>query len=178
MKPNWFVALPVPAHHWLPGVLENLPSTCRGFHPSDVHMTLAFFGAMAPDKKQQVLAVMEGMAHHPFTIKLDRLLCLPSTKRVSALSFSVSLGGEAVCAFMEQWRVPLIEAACGRPDTRPPLAHITVARPLRKAGEQARRAARDWACEVLDRVALYTWSEDRRTRQFWTVHEQKLEVVT
>ena len=174
MKPNWFVAAPVPAAPWLPRVLESLPPTCRGFQPEDVHMTVAFLGAMAPARREDVVAVLAAIREQPITIELGRLLALPSRRRVSALSFALAQGDEAARALIGRHRDALIHAAGARPDDRPPLAHITVARPLRKHGEAARRAARDWAQEVtppdatlvVDRLALYTWADDRRVRQF------------
>ncbi len=180
MKPNWFVALPVPAHSWLPSVMADLPNTCRPFRPEDVHMTVAFFGAMDPTLQDEVVRVMASIREKPLVIRLGPLLTLPSEKRLSALSFSVTRGQEEAKSLIARWRDSLIRAARGRRETRPPLAHITVARPLRKAREQGKREGKAWARRVvppteplaLDRIALYTWAEDRRAQQFQIKHEQ------
>lgn len=174
MMPNWFVAAPVPAASWLPGALQDLPPECRGFQPEDVHMTIAFFGAMPPERRPVVLAVLAAIREQPISIALGPLLALPSPRRVSALSFAVAEGDQAARDLIARHRDGLIAAAGARPDDRPPLAHITVARPIRKHGERGRRAALAWARQVaapkasmvLDRLALYTWAEDRPVRQF------------
>jgi RNA 2',3'-cyclic 3'-phosphodiesterase len=174
MKPNWFVAAPVAAASWLPQVLADLPPECRGFQPEDVHLTIAFFGAMAPERRPAVLEALAAIREQPITITLGRLLALPAPRRVSALSFAVAEGDEAARGLIARHRDALAAAAGARPEHRPPLAHITVARPIRKHGERGRQAARAWARQVappavslvLDRLALYTWAEDRRVRQF------------
>ncbi len=182
MKPNWFVAAPIPAASWLPSALAELPPECRGFDPRDVHMTVAFLGAMDPSRQAAVTAAMDRVSAEPFAIVLGELLALPSPKRLSALSFSVAEGEPAAKALIGQWRGDLIAAAGARPDPRPPLAHITVARPIRKYGPRGQRAGLDWARAVappkqrlvVDRLALYTWADDRRARQFKVVHERPL----
>ena len=182
MRPNWFVAVPVPAEDWLSDVLADMPRECRGFVPGDVHMTVAFLGAMDPQRADAVIETMKSLNSGPMTIKLGSLLALPAPKRVSALSFGVSEGKDRAKSLIGQCRSPLIETAGARPDHRPPLAHITIARPLRKAGAEGRRIALDWAQRVqppdltinLTELALYTWAEDRRVRQFQVVYRQDL----
>ena len=182
MKPNWFVAFPLRAETWLSQVLAGLPRECRGFHDRDIHLTYAFLGAMSPDRKQGVLELMNRIECEPFPIRLGLMRALPNPKRVSALSFEVAQGRDRVHALIAGLRGPLIEVVGARPDPRPPLAHITVARPNRKYGVAGRNAALAWARQVLppgdsliiDRVALYTWSEDRSLRQFRIVAEKSL----
>ena len=181
MKPNWFVALPV-SWNGVSRVLSTLPPECRGFHPDDLHMTVAFLGAMPADRKEPVIEVMKGIQAGAMSVQLGPLLTLPSSSRVSALSFSVSAGREQVESLISQCRGPLLKAAGAKPDHRPPLAHLTIARPLRKARETGKRKAREWAGQVippenkltLSRLALYTWADDRRTRQFQIVFETTL----
>jgi len=181
-KPNWFVAAPIPAADWLPDVLADLPASCRGFQPEDVHLTVAFLGAMDPDRREAVAAAMDRVAAAPLHIRLGALLALPSPKRPSAFSFSVTQGAEAATGLIGDWRESLWAAAGARADTRPPLAHITVARPIRKFGPRGQREGMDWmrgvappdGLLIIDRLALYTWAEDRRLRQFQIVHQRPL----
>jgi 2'-5' RNA ligase len=87
-----------------------------------------------------------------------------------------------VVALISRLRGPMIAAAEARPDDRPPLPHITIARPPRAASPATRKQAVAWAeskpavgaVVVLDRLVLYTWSDDRRQRQFRQVRELKL----
>lgn len=73
--------------------------------------------------------------------------------------------------------------AAGVPgESRPPLPHVTLARPLRSATPVQREAGGVWATLLrlehvrlrLDRLALYTWSEHRRERLFSRVSEVTL----
>lgn len=183
MKPNWFAALPVSAHGWLPHVLRNLPSSCRAFHADDMHMTVAFFGAMPDSRVADIVAILDQIRAASIPLRLGPLLTLPTPKRVSAFSFSVAEGRERAASLIGRWRGPLLEAARARPDHRPPLPHLTVARLSRKASGPERAAALEWARKakppgdwlMLDHIALYTWADDRRSRQFKRVHQRKLD---
>lgn len=182
MQPNWFFALPVPANPWLDAVLRDLPESCRAFAPDDVHMTLAFLGALAPNRVTHMLALLEKIEAPAFEISLGPLLALPNPKRPSALSFSVRSGHEQAVALIAAHRDGLLAAAGAAPDGRPPLPHITIARPSRKYGHEGQRAALAWAdtCVpptgtiAITSVALYTWSEDRKDRQFRIVGQKTL----
>ena len=179
MRPNWFVAIPVESTIWLPQVLVDLPEECRGFDPTDTHITLAFLGAMGEEKVDAVASVMRQINEPIYTASLGPLRALPSPKRISALSFELDEGWDEVADLMARWRDPLREAAGLAPESRDPLPHVTVARPIRKHGKAGREAALDWVRSTqppvltlrLDRVALYTWAEDRRFCQFRTVVE-------
>ena len=182
MKPNWFVALPVPPGLWFSRVMADLPSTCRRFHPEDIHLTIAFFGAMDPDRREAVIAAMQKIRALPFEARLGPILTLPTAGRVSALAFSLGDGHRQVEDMIRNHRDALIAAARARPDHRRPLAHLTIARPIRKFGERGKREARTWAEQLcppdvslaIERLALYTWSEDRKVRQFRRVHTRAL----
>ena len=182
MKPNWFVAFPVPASDWLETVLATLPATCRPFQPTDVHMTLAFLGAMDPAQKDDVIAAMNQIKAAPFEVTLGQMLALPNPKRVSALSFALQDGKENAARLMGLHRDALYRAATARPDTRPPLPHITIARPIRKFKAEGQKDAREWAQQVkppglvilINQIALYTWADDRRFKQFKIIYQHRL----
>lgn len=182
MKPNWFVGLVVPGDGWLEKVLVDVPETIKPFHKEDLHMTIAFFQAMDPTYHEPVMAVMDQIKSQTFEISLGKLLLLPSPKRASALSFGLEQGCSEVSAFMSQWREPLTEAAKAKPDQRDPLPHITVARPIRRFKEKAQADARVWVGQTVtpadviqvSKLALYTWSEDRKSRQFQKIYEKPL----
>jgi RNA 2',3'-cyclic 3'-phosphodiesterase len=77
----------------------------------------------------------------------------------------------------------MCDAAGVRRDERPPRFHVTVGRPKRAPSPAERRAAIAWAKSkppvgariVIDRLALYTWSENRKERQFRIVRERPLQ---
>ena len=182
MKPNWFVGLPVAAASWLASMTADLPESCRAFDARDVHMTVAFLGAVEPAGVSAVIDLLNAVEERAFFITLGRVLALPTPKRVSALSLEPLEGIARARLFIEGWRERFCRAAGCRPDPRPPLPHITVARPKRKAGHEGRQQALDWSSRVkaptqrilLDHVALYTWADDRRLRQFRIVAEKAL----
>ena len=79
-------------------------------------------------------------------------------------------------------RDPLHEAATGRLEKRPPKAHVTIARPKIRPKDADRACGLEWAQSLdltgvsgrLDRIALYTWHEERPKRLFRIVAERKL----
>jgi 2'-5' RNA ligase len=74
------------------------------------------------------------------------------------------------------------EAAGCSADPRPPLAHVTLARPMRRATTSEVAQAVSWAKGLklegatvqLDRIALYTWTQDRTNALFQVVAELPL----
>jgi 2'-5' RNA ligase len=184
MHPNWFVALPIPAD-WLPALQANAPEGLRWFQPTDVHLTIAFLGAMNPDKQQAVMEQMQQVVHASIPIRLATMIALPSERNFSAVSLKISGGNETISQLMEQWRGAFYQAAEARPDTRPPLPHITVARPRRDASFGQRKAILDWvktypvpAAElVVDSIAFYTWADDRSRQQFKIIVSRRLDAI-
>ena len=178
MKPNWFVAIPVPAGSWFEPLVRSVPPQVRVFHPEDVHLTVAFLGPVGAERAaagwQQITS-----DHPAVEVSLGAVEPMGNPRRPSALSVIVADGFEVVADLVSALRDPILRAAEARPDTRPPKPHITVARPARNARGPARRAAIDWARArpsvgarvTLDRIALYTWAADRRERQFRIVEQ-------
>ncbi len=181
-RPNWFVALPVPAEAWLQSLASTAPEEVNMFVPGDVHLTISFFGTMHPAKKLDIIQFLGGIAFEPFAISFAHLRPLPTEKFPTALSFELVRGREEAVQIMEQWRDPLSDLAGTRRETRPPLPHVTIARPQRKYGAAGRRAALAWASTVeppageflIESIALYTWSVDRHKRQFDIVYEHRI----
>ena len=181
MKPNWFVALPVPAP-WLPALVADLPESCRAFAAGDIHMTVAFLGAMDPARAPAVIEVIEALPFRPVRVGLGEMLALPAPQRVSALSLAVGEGHEEAATLIGSCRESLWDVAGARHDERPPLPHVTVARPLRKFGQQGQREALAWAdrCQppadvsTLNGLALYTWAEDRGRQQFRILYQRSV----
>lgn len=178
MKPNWFVGIPLPLPN-LHELLAQLPSSCRGFQAEDLHMTIAFMGAMAPAKRAAVQAMMATLDTKPFLVSLGTTCSLPTPKRPSAFCVALDRGHQNVVTLINNWRGPLLEVGGGRPDKRSPLPHVTIARPIRRFGAQAIEEGNAWLARVkipkttflCDRLALYTWADDRRKALFKKVFE-------
>ncbi len=182
MRANWFIGLPVDAGRWLTPLVRTAPAHVRLFHPDDVHMTVAFLGAVGPEAAERAWATVLGYQSSPIELSLGGLRAMGNPRRPSALSVLVESGNDRVAALIAALRGPACAAADARPDDRPPLPHITIARPARDASADERRAAVEWARAqppvnakvVLDRLVLFTWATDRRERQFRVVHQQLL----
>ncbi|MBW2524862.1 MAG: 2'-5' RNA ligase family protein [Deltaproteobacteria bacterium] len=188
MTPNWFIGLPVEAGTWFPRLIRGAPESVRVFHPDDIHITVAFLGSCGPEAARRAWSAVTEELHRgvrpvaPLQATLGGVEPMGNPKRPSALSVVLSEGARPVAELMEALRHGAWAAADARPDRRPALPHITIARPKRKASGSERQDALRWAAELpavgvgisLDRVALLTWAEDRRLRQFRAVEQSAL----
>jgi 2'-5' RNA ligase len=94
----------------------------------------------------------------------------------------LGVGQAETSACITALRDALTEAASARREQRPAKPHITIARPRNRATDADREQGLRWAEGLdlrsvsarLDRIALYTWSEDRRQRLFRIVTERPL----
>ena len=184
--PNWFVGVPVPAAGWLEGYAADAPAGVRVFHPDDLHMTVAFLGSCGEERAALSWDEIGRYTGGPFEVALAGLEPLGNPRRPSALSLVVTRGRSEAIALLVALRDALTIAAEAEPDDRPPLPHITIARINRRASPRERKAALEWArakppvgvAAVLERIVLYTWTEDRRERQFQVVQERALSSLT
>lgn len=187
---NWFVGLPVQDTGWFGGVVgacpehseRKTPHSLRVFDANDLHLTVAFLGQCDFQYTTDVREIIDTISFTPFTITFDTLTTFPPERRPTVVSFTLRDGYDATCELISRWREPLLTAGRARPDTREPLPHVTVARIHRDAGERTIEDITAWAHSrpvppvslTIDRVALYTWADDRRERQFQIVHEKRM----
>lgn len=180
MTPNWFIGWPVSSGPWLGPLLAGAPRFLRRFHEADLHVTLVFLGAVPRSAAQAAWEVALGLPMRPLVATLGRLEGFGDPRAPSA--FSLALHDPALVEAVRVGRGPLEAAAGIEPDRRAPRPHCTVARPARTAPKAERAAGLAWSRSVpaldvrvnLDRLALYTWSADRRERQFQVVAERAL----
>jgi 2'-5' RNA ligase len=173
MLPNWFVAIPVPAEPWFHRFITPPPQAFRRFHPDDLHMTVAFLGPVGEDRARSGWQAMQWPLQ-TITTTLGTIIPMGAPHRYSALSVELVQSREIIEDALAQCRDAISDAAGAKRENRPPKAHITVARPSRRATAGDRADGLRWAKRIdlhqhpmtLDSVALYTWDEDRRERQF------------
>ena len=185
MRANWFIAFPVAADFVTS--LPALPENFRRFRAEDVHLTLAFLGPCGEKGAERALAALDaqllGSLRARIDVSLGEVVPMGPRGRYSALSALLNRGRQEMEARITALRDALFEAANARREERPAKAHITVARPMRRITTAQRQAGLAWAASVdlravdarLDRIALYTWSEDRGERLFRIVAERGLE---
>ncbi|HEY2407357.1 MAG TPA: 2'-5' RNA ligase family protein [Polyangiaceae bacterium] len=184
-RPNWFFGFPVDGAFLL--TLPDLPPSIRRFHPEDAHMTLAFLGGCGEEAALRALGALDVRLQSeplaPLRVSLAEVVPMGSSRRhYTALSALLGGGREQASELIAAYRDTLTEAATGRREKRPPKPHVTLARPRGRATDANRAAGLSWAAAldlshvhaVLDRVALYTWPEDRRERMFKIVAERRL----
>lgn len=181
-RENFFFGLPVEGRFVLD--LPELPPNFRRFHPDDVHLTLCFLGPCGEAAAEASLAALDrqagALASTPIPIRLGSVVPMGPSRAYSALSALLSEGREETEALMASLRDSLSDAAGVPREQRAPKAHVTLARPSRRASALDRRAGLAWAaaCDLtgvtcrLDRVWLYRWSEDRSQRLFRVAAER------
>jgi 2'-5' RNA ligase len=176
MGANWFIALPIPAGAWFEE-LPPPPAQVRLFPPDDLHLTVAFLGSVTEEKARAAFAHAEAWPRGSIRVQLSRVVPMGRATRYSALSAELSEGREAVEQAITLVRDAMCDAAGVAREQRPAKAHVTLARPSRRASHEQRRHALTWAASLalaappmlLFRIALYTWAHDRTTRLFRTV---------
>ena len=181
MKPNWFIGWPVSLP---PGWLHSLepPPRMRVLHPDDLHATVAFLGDVSEAAARRAWGALPDCLEGPHVATWGDIVPMGPPRRYSALSAELETPAGVLRSQVAMLQPPLLDAAGARPARYPPRPHVTIARPQRRASEAARAEGLQWAAglsvpesvAVVDRIALYTWSDDRRQRLFRVVAERPL----
>lgn len=172
MAGNWFVALPI-AGDWMARRVPAPPPDFRLLHPDDLHLTVAFLGPCGHERAQRAWAALRWPLP-PLEATLGEVVAMGPAGRYSALAALLVEGREALERAIALVREPICAAARVAADPRPVAAHVTLARPRRRATPEARRQGLRWAAALrlhdvrirIDRVSLYTWAQDRTERLF------------
>lgn len=173
MRPNWFVAWTVDA----PGLEDRLacpPERVRLFGPSDLHITLAFFGSVDADRAREAFSLVNPADFRAMSVVPTSVSVMGHPRKGTALAADIGEGRERLIDGMSRYRDALLNkagTALPRYDHRP---HVTLARIGRRARDAQRSAALNWARHInldgrvfhVDRIGLYTWAKDRRSRLF------------
>jgi 2'-5' RNA ligase len=184
-RPNWFFAFPVDGAFVL--TLPEPPPHIRRFHHEDVHLTLAWLGGCGQPAAERALAALDArLSSSPppaIDVTLAEVVPMGGSRRdYTALSALLGRGRDETAGIITDLRDALTEPATGRREKRPAKPHVTVARPKPRAPASAREAGLSWASNLdlrqlqlrLDRIALFTWSEDRKERLFRIHSERRL----
>jgi 2'-5' RNA ligase len=167
--------------------LPEVPPSIRRYHVGDVHMTLAFLGGCGEPAALRALAVLDQrlLVSPPPVVDISLGDVVPlgrSKSGYTTLSALLERGRAEATELLTEHGGPLYDAATGRRPARPPNPHVTLARVRGRASDEHREAGLAWAASLdlrsvharLDRIALYTWSDERRERLFRIVEERRL----
>lgn len=166
--PSWFIALPVLREdaEALVAALPPPPPGLRLMPAADLHVTVAFFGSVGEERARAGWEALS-LPLAPLVATVGPVVALGNPRRYSALGVRLAEGRDAVEAAIAAARDAPILAAGAEPEDRPPLAHVTIARPPKGARPRERSAGLDWAAKVslggplhLGTVALYTLRAD------------------
>lgn len=182
MSPNWFIGFPVDPGSWYDKVITNLPAGIKCFEAEDLHITFAFLGPVAEQRALRAWQKGLTLPIRPVAYTLGPMAPFGNPKRPSAYAFTLDKGRAAVVDYMQRHANALLEIAGKEAEARPPRPHITVARPPRKASSDLRAAGMAWLESIdppadllcIDQMALYTWADDRKARQFKIVARRVL----
>jgi 2'-5' RNA ligase len=181
---SWFVALPVTAGDWF-SRLSPTPSGTRLLAAEDLHLTVAFLGAVGEARARAVFDSLPPAVIPCFKIILGAVVPMGNPRRPSALSVQIEgAGGEgrSIADVLTAPRDAMLEAAALPAERRPMKPHVTLARLRRKASPQQRQKAFAWAEESdlastrirLDQIGLYTAARDRRAHAYEIIETRDL----
>jgi len=173
VRGSWFIALPVPTDSWWSRVCAP-PASARLFAPADVHLTVAFLGPVDEKAAEAAFELAPQWPTGTLAATLTGVVAMGNPRRPSAFSVMVGEGAEEIARAIASVRDDMCGRAGARCDDRPPLPHVTIARPNRSAGRAEREAMLAWAQALdlgtprvrLTSLALYTRAEDRSVRLF------------
>lgn len=175
MQANWFIALPLPPTSLPPGELAQVPAGTRTFAPEDLHVTVAFLGAVGEQRALHAWSRLDTDAELPLQASIGARAVFGSPRRPSALGLDLDTAGSdgALTRFITAWRNTLREAAGLAPEQRPARPHVTLGRPPRRTDTSWKNALAAWLDRPppdtlirLERIALYTRAEPGGARRF------------
>lgn len=181
-RANWFIALPVSAGQLPPDATRELPSGTRTLHPDDLHVTVAFLGAVGETRALRAWSALEPPAGPPVSARIGPRATFGNPRRPSALGLDLEprRGHGELARVIEARRNPLREAAGVEPEVRAVRPHVTLGRPPRRPSTAWWRACEQWLAAAdppaslrFDRIALYTRADgdpERGFRMLRTLH--------
>ncbi len=183
MSPNWFVGFPVEADTWFTKVVAHVPAGIKCFTPADLHMTFAFLGPVEAKTAMKVWQVALEIDISPVSYTFGQMEPFGNPDRPSAYAFTLDRGRDQVVDYMHEHTNALLEIAGKEKESRAPRPHVTIARPPRRASDELRAEGLAWLEQVeppatllqIDKVALFTWADDRKRQQFKIVRSRVLQ---
>lgn len=182
IRPNWFLALPLPEGCGWHEAAAGAPPGLRRFAPADLHLTVAFLGPCGEGTALQAWRALEGLGSPPMRIAAGGWRALGPPHQPSAYGLTLAEGHAALVELLTHWGGQALQAAALPPPSRSPLPHVTLLRPCRREALQWRGPMQDWMASAplpsqlltLAELGLWTWSRDRSQRLFELVRCRQL----
>lgn len=173
-RPNWFLALPLPAGADWHGSAATAPLGLRRFAPEDLHLTVAFLGPCGEAAALRAWHAVASLRHPPIRISAAGWRALGPPRQPSAYGVTLGEGHHLLVALLASWGEPALRAAGLPPASRPPLPHVTLLRPRRREAPHWQEPMQAWMATAplppasvrLEQLALWTWNQDRSQRLF------------
>ncbi|MDP3275479.1 MAG: hypothetical protein Q8Q09_09815 [Deltaproteobacteria bacterium] len=170
-SPSWFIALSILPGTWY-SALPSPPPSIQCTHPEDLHCTVVFLGTVSEHAAYSAWDALVWPLP-TLALTLGPVIPLGNPSHYSALGATLAHPRERIERAMASVRDPVCEAAAIPPERRDPLAHITLARPHRRASDHDRAAGLAWAQALtLDAItvtptqlALYTHHPTRTSHE-------------
>lgn len=182
MRANWFIAWPVDVPS-LRSRLGEVPDDVRTFASTDRHITLAFLGSVGAEAARKAFDALDATLLSRVEATFGDVVLMGHPKRGTALSAEIDQGCDLLAKQIGERRSLVLDTAGARPDKYAPRPHMTIARIRRRVPRSARETALRWAagldlsglCVSIERIALYTWSDERPRVQFRFDRERALQ---
>ncbi len=172
---NWFIAWPVEnATEWLTALVADAPTGIDFLDPADLHVTLAFLAAHDDPAEEKMAAILRGLSLSGLDITPGPFTALPQPRRFSAIAATIDTGRLELERQITRWMPRLCREAGASIDDRPPLPHITLARPARRIGSDERDNVLAWIEDrpldetklTLAPPSIYRWAEKTTSRRY------------
>gem|GEM_PF-343522 len=186
MGASWFIALPVRRDD-AEAFVASFPAPPPGLRlipAADLHITIAFLGSVGEERARAAWDALF-LPLMPLVATVGPVVPLGRPGHYSALGARLAKGRSTIETIIGTARDAATHAAGAEPETRPPLAHVTIARPRtrartrsasRDAGVAVRSAGLDWAAKVplggplhLETVALYTRRDNPSPASYYRI---------
>ena len=135
----------------LRGIQAHFPGG-RPTHPQDLHITLVFLGSVNTESQACVTRIAEGIRGTPFTMQIDRV---SYWRRPRILWCGPTVTPAPLQRLVQELQIGL--KGCGfRPENRPYVPHVTLARKARPAETQVLPEPLTWQVSDFALVASHS----------------------
>ena len=182
-RPNWFIAIPIDLGQMYSHVIGRPIKQVRVIRQEDLHLTLAFLGAIEKEAALELWKSLEISDLKTIFLALGKVGSFGPQEKPSAYGICPAAANEDLSKLFRHLVSHVLSVTGIDVGTRRFRPHITFARPKRAPNVDERLQAKEWAFSrdfsliapmILSKLALYTWNEDRDVKLFRIVDQKYL----